>query len=158
MSAQDPTTGRADGRRRRSRTATSVPLSKSEQMARVRTAGTAPEMALRRALRQAGLRYRVQPDLPGRPDLAFMAPRIAVFVDGCFWHGHPSKWQPGRFQGYWDAKIKRNMARDARQNAALAAAGWRVVRVWDFEVEHDPEGAARRIVEALDATRADGSC
>ena len=61
-----------------------------------------------------------------------------MFVDGSFWHGHPSKWQPGRWKGYWDEKIKRNIARDERQNAALADAGWEVIRVWDFEVEQDP--------------------
>lgn len=72
-------------------------------------------------------------------------------VDGCFWHGHPSKWQPGRWTGYWDEKITGNLARDARQNAALAEDGWTVVRVWDFEVEQSPTAVAKRVVEALAA-------
>jgi DNA mismatch endonuclease (patch repair protein) len=74
---------------------------------------------------------------------------VAVFVDGSFWHGHASKWQPGRWQGYWDAKIKRNIARDADQNEALAEAGWRVLRFWDFEVDRDVSEVARRVCKAL---------
>jgi DNA mismatch endonuclease (patch repair protein) len=128
-------------------------------MAAIRGFDTRPERLLRSALWRLGARgWRCHwPGPGGRIDVAFTRARLAVFVDGSFWHGHPSKWRPGRFQGYWDAKIKRNMARDARQNAALEAAGWRVLRVWDFEVEHDPEGVARRIVEALGARRAGGS-
>jgi DNA mismatch endonuclease (patch repair protein) len=78
---------------------------------------------------------------------------VAVFVDGSFWHGHPSKWQPDRWKGYWDEKIKRNIARDARHNAALRDAGWLVIRVWDFEVEHEPAALAARIRAALSASR-----
>jgi DNA mismatch endonuclease, patch repair protein len=70
-------------------------------------------------------------------------------VDGSFWHGHPSKWQPGRWKGYWNDKIKRNIARDAAQNAALAEAGWNVLRFWDFEVEQDSSAVAHRVLEAL---------
>jgi DNA mismatch endonuclease (patch repair protein) len=76
-----------------------------------------------------------------------------VFVDGSFWHGHASKWQPGRWQGYWDEKIKGNIARDRRQEAALNDAGWTVVRVWDFEVEHDLLTSALRVRQALEAAR-----
>jgi DNA mismatch endonuclease (patch repair protein) len=76
-------------------------------------------------------------------------PRLAVFVDGSFWHGHPSKWHPGRWSGYWDEKIKHNLARDGAQNDALASAGWEVIRVWDFEVEHDPDAVASKVAAAL---------
>jgi DNA mismatch endonuclease (patch repair protein) len=85
----------------------------------------------------------------GRIDIAFTRWRLAVFVDGSFWHGHPSKWQPGRWQGYWDEKIRRNIARDERQAAALNEAGWSVLRVWDFEVEEDAFQVACRVKEAL---------
>lgn len=126
-------------------------------MAAIRGADTRPERLLRSALWRLGARgWRCHwPGPGGRIDVAFTRARVAVLVDGSFWHGHPSKWQPGRFQGYWDAKIRRNMARDARQNAALKAAGWRVVRVWDFEVEHDPEEVARGILAVLDGARVD---
>ncbi|MBX5484911.1 MAG: very short patch repair endonuclease [Myxococcaceae bacterium] len=128
---------------------------RSRIMAAIRSTDTKPERLLRCALWQDGARgYRCQWRGPGgRIDIAFTRWKVAVFVDGCFWHGHPSKWQPGRWTGYWDEKIKRNIARDERQNRALADAGWTVIRVWDFEVEHDPVGSARRVLVALDAAR-----
>jgi DNA mismatch endonuclease (patch repair protein) len=120
-------------------------------MSGIRGKDTKPELVLRHALWAAGLRgWRCNwrgPD--GRIDVAFTRWRVAVFVDGSFWHGHPSKWQPGRWSGYWDEKIKRNMARDVRQNAALLAAGWTVLRVWDTEIEQDPGMAVTRVRDAL---------
>jgi DNA mismatch endonuclease, patch repair protein len=108
-------------------------------MAAVRRRDTAPEVALRRALYSAGIRgwrcdYR---HAPGRPDLAWPALRVAVFVDGAFWHGHPSRHTPGRSGAYWDTKIAANVARDRHVDCELREAGWLVVRVWDFEVRRD---------------------
>lgn len=125
-------------------------------MASIRGSDTRPELLLRGALWRAGTRgWRCHWRGPGgRIDIAFTRWRLAVFVDGSFWHGHPSKWQPGRWRGYWDEKIKRNLARDAAQNEALAAAGWKVLRMWDFEVEQDPEAVATRVEAALAARRA----
>jgi DNA mismatch endonuclease (patch repair protein) len=110
---------------------------------------------LRQALWRLGVRgWRCHWREPGgRIDIAFTRWKLAVLVDGSFWHGHPSKWQPGRWRGYWDEKIKRNIARDARQNRALAEAGWEVVRVWDFEVEQDVERVAGQVVDALERLR-----
>src|SRR3954452_20266530 len=107
-------------------------------MSRVRTRGTAPELTLRKALWAHGVRgWRLHPQgVLGKPDLAWIGRRVAVFVDGAFWHGHPlSYW--GQSGPYWDAKIARNRARDDRVNRELAEAGWTVVRVWDFEVKRD---------------------
>ena len=119
-------------------------------MARVRTKDTAPELALRRALWASGVRgWRCHPKgIAGRPDLAWRGRRVAVFVDGAFWHGHPSfyRGQSGRF---WDEKIARNRARDARVNAELAAAGWKVIRLWDFEIERNLGECVRRVTAAL---------
>jgi DNA mismatch endonuclease, patch repair protein len=124
-------------------------------MSRIRGRDTKPELALRRALWDFGLRgWRCHWAGPGgRVDVAFTRWRVAVFVDGSFWHGHPSKWQADRWQGYWDAKIKRNIARDHAQDEALARAGWVVIRVWEFEVEQDPIGVAGRISRALEEVR-----
>jgi DNA mismatch endonuclease (patch repair protein) len=121
-------------------------------MASIRGSHTGPERALRAALWRAGARgYRLHwRAAGGRIDIAFVGRKVAVFVDGSFWHGHPSKWQPGRWRGYWDAKIKRNIARDADQNAALAQAGWTVLRFWDFEVDRDASNVARAVCEALE--------
>lgn len=109
---------------------------RSMVMARVKSKDTGPEMKLRRALWASGARgWRChRSGLPGRPDLAFGRARLAIFVDGGFWHGHPSRYWPGRCSPYWDAKIARNQRRDRRVDDELRALGWRVVRVWDFEV------------------------
>jgi DNA mismatch endonuclease (patch repair protein) len=99
---------------------------------------TRPEVTLRRMLHSRGLRYRVAArPLAGRPwtaDLVFAAPRVAVFVDGCYWHGCPDHYHvPRTNAGYWAPKIERNQARDAIVDGELAEAGWRVVRVWEHE-------------------------
>ena len=100
---------------------------------------TKPELALRSALHARGLRYRV--DLQGVPgtrrriDIAFTRCKVAVFVDGCFWHGCPEHGQrEHRINGwYWPAKIETNRARDADTNSRLEDAGWRVIRVWEHQ-------------------------
>ena len=124
-------------------------------MASIRSTDTKPEVTLRRALWELGARgWRCQWRGPGgRIDIAFTRWRVAVLVDGSFWHGHPSKWQPDRWKGYWDQKIKRNIARDIEQNLTLAKAGWTVIRVWDFEVEQDATAVASGIVRVLKAAR-----
>jgi DNA mismatch endonuclease (patch repair protein) len=124
--------------------------SRSRLMSRVRTKNTAPELALRRALWAAGVRgWRLHPkDIPGRPDLAFRKRRLAVFVDGAFWHGHPDYYH-GQSGPFWDAKIDRNRERDRAVNEALHAAGWQVLRFWDFETERDVVGCVERIFDAL---------
>ncbi|MEX0682297.1 MAG: very short patch repair endonuclease [Gaiellaceae bacterium] len=129
------------------------PEVRSRVMARVKGRDTAPELTLRRALYALGLRgWRChRADLPGKPDLAFGRARLAVFVDGGFWHGHPRKWWPGRSGPYWDAKIARNQERDREADRALGELGWRVVRLWDFEVEADPVAAAEAVLRELDA-------
>jgi DNA mismatch endonuclease, patch repair protein len=119
-------------------------------MSRVKTRDTAPEIALRRALWSAGLRgWRLHPKgVPGRPDLAWIGRRIAVFVDGAFWHGHPDHYwgQSGKF---WDEKIARNRQRDERVTRELVGAGWTVLRFWDFEVEDDKPSCVTAVRSAL---------
>lgn len=116
-----------------------------------RATGTAPERRLRSALHREGLRFRKNcrpvADLRCNADIVFPRKRVAVFVDGCFWHGCPDHGRVPKDQGgYWAAKLARNVARDRRNDAALSAAGWLVVRVW----EHEPtlEGV-ERVREAL---------
>ncbi len=119
-------------------------------MSRVRTRDTAPELALRKALWASGLRgWRLHPKgIPGKPDLAWLGRRVAVFVDGAFWHGHPDYYW-GQSGGFWTTKIERNRARDQKVNKELAASGWTVVRLWDFEINQDSEACVRRVEEAL---------
>lgn len=125
-----------------------TPQLRSRLMSRVRRSGTAPELALRRALCAAGLRYRLKTKhpVPGSPDILFVGARLAVFVDGCFWHGCPEHGtQPKTRPDFWAQKIARNRARDTDVNARLHAAGWRVIRVWEHEVTSDPAAVVARV-------------
>jgi DNA mismatch endonuclease (patch repair protein) len=111
-------------------------------MRRQRERDTAPELMVRRYLHAAGLRFRTAVPVPGRPrrtiDIAFTRRRIAVFVDGCFWHRCPQHATGPRANGeWWQAKLQRNVERDLETNDLLEAAGWRVVRIWEHQVQ-DP--------------------
>jgi DNA mismatch endonuclease (patch repair protein) len=123
-------------------------------MARIRGRDTQPELLLRRALCSEGLTgYRLNvARLPGKPDVAWIGRKVAVFVDGAFWHGHPSAFTPGKSGAYWDAKIERNVRRDRLADDALAAMGWQVVRLWDFEVRRELDESVKRIEAALAAS------
>jgi DNA mismatch endonuclease (patch repair protein) len=121
-------------------------------MASIHKKDTVPELTLRSALWRTGARgWRCHVKLPGSPDVAFQRWRVAVFVDGVWWHGHPDHLPRGRRGAYWDAKIAGNVARDERVNRELASAGWTVVRIWDLDVLGDPGAASRRVLEALTA-------
>lgn len=123
--------------------------SRSENMARIKSRDTAPEVVLRRTLRRAGLRPRVHPRLPGAPDLGFVRRHVAVFLDGCFWHGCPQHYiAPKTRFAFWTEKLRRNVERDADVDAALATRGFRVVRVWQHELTN-PDRVATRIAGAL---------
>lgn len=124
---------------------------RSYTMSRIRRRDTLPELMLRRAVWKAGLRgYRIdRRNLPGRPDLSWGSRRVAVFVDGAFWHGHPSAFTPGKSGVYWDGKIERNMERDREADRALKALDWVVIRFWDFEVRKELEQCVERIAGAL---------
>ena len=130
---------------------------RSANMRANRRTDTKPELALRRALHRQGFRFRkdYRLDLADgkrvRPDIAFTARRVAVFVDGCFWHACPEHGsKPSANVWYWEPKLRRNVERDRAADAALAAAGWNVVRVW----EHEPlETAVTAVLAALARSR-----
>lgn len=125
-------------------------------MRRVRQKNTSAEWALRHELHALGLRYRTHVPVVVKPrrvaDVAFSGIRIAVFVDGCFWHGCPTHatW-PKQNAEFWRAKIVANRARDRDTDARLRADGWRVVRVWEHETPHL---AASRIAKVVRARKA----
>lgn len=118
-----------------------------------RSRDTAPELLLRRAVHALGLRFRLQRRLaPGcRPDLLLVARRVAVFVDGCFWHGCPVHGRSRPWTGpnalLWEQKMVRNRERDLRSSALAEAAGYQVLRVWECEVRADPSAAAGRVAD-----------
>jgi DNA mismatch endonuclease (patch repair protein) len=119
----------------------------SRRMRVARRRDTGPELALRRALHALGLRYRVAYPVPGQKrrtiDVAFTRARLAIFVDGCFWHGCPVHGtRPTANHSWWEAKLAANQSRDADTNRVLASCGWQVVRMWEHE---DPIEVAKRI-------------
>ena len=108
----------------------------TRQMKRMPRRDTGPELALRRELHRRGLRFRTHdPGVAGRPDIVFTRARLAVFVDGCFWHRCPEHGtQPKNNGAWWAAKLDGNVARDRRQEQQLVDEGWTVVRIWEHEV------------------------
>lgn len=108
-------------------------------MRAVKGANTGPELTVRKALWRAGLRYRLHAKaLPGKPDIIFPSKRIALFVHGCFWHGHEGCSRhriPKTRTEYWTAKIARNQARDGQVRLKLEALGWTVLVVWECEIK-----------------------
>lgn len=138
-----------------------TPDERSRHMKRVRQKNTAPELRLRSALHARGLRYRLHPnELPGRPDLVFPGGRLAVFVHGCFWHGHDCRAgrAPSSNTEYWGPKIEANRERDARKERELREAGWDVETVWECELKSIPapttiERVAERVRRAYGTRR-----
>ena len=134
-----------------------IPPSSSEtsrRMAKVRQSGTDAEMALRREMYRCGLRYRVNFEVLKRPrrvaDIVFPSRRIAILVDGCFWHGCPehATW-PKRNQDFWRQKIEANRRRDSDTNVRLRSSGWTVLRFWGHE---SPSAAARTVSQAVNSS------
>lgn len=123
-----------------------------------RSRDTAPELAVRRLVHAMGLRYRVSarplPNLRRTADLVFTRRRVAVFIDGCFWHGCPEHHrQPSANAGYWSAKVERNRARDAATDTALAEAGWTVLRFWAHQPPVEVAEAVRDAVTKRQGAR-----
>ncbi|WP_228787810.1 very short patch repair endonuclease [Nocardia terpenica] len=118
-----------------------------------RRTDTKPEVALRRALHRLGYRYRKDlrleiGSMKVRPDVVFTARKVAVFVDGCFWHVCPVHGrQPTTNEWYWAPKLRRNIERDRAADAALADAGWKVVRIWEHEPVETAVGAVVHVLE-----------
>ncbi|MBI5115124.1 DNA mismatch endonuclease Vsr [Candidatus Poribacteria bacterium] len=127
-------------------------------MRKVRSRDTIPEVAFRRALASNGLRYRVCPSkLAGKPDIVLPSRRLAIFIDGDFWHGGQwsrrklasleEQFQKTKSRDYWLAKIRKNMERDCRATAALLREGWQVLRFWESDIRKDMEGCVRMALE-----------
>lgn len=121
----------------------------SAQMSRMPTKSTLPEVAVRRALHASGIRYRLhRTDLPGKPDIVLVGPRVAVFVDGCFWHACPQHCVfPKNNADWWRTKLDGNVARDRRNDERLRQAGWEPLHIWEHE---STQAAISRLLELRD--------
>jgi DNA mismatch endonuclease, patch repair protein len=136
-----------------------VPEKRSAVMRAVKSRNTAPELMLRNMLRSIRPGYRLhRADLPGKPDVVYGPSRLAIFMHGCFWHGHDCRRgarAPKNNAAYWSAKIARNRQRDASHLEALAAQGWRALVVFECELK-DRAALERRLREAVSGTRERG--
>jgi DNA mismatch endonuclease, patch repair protein len=124
---------------------------RSLTMSRIRKMDTKPELVIRRLVFARGLRYRkYAASLPGKPDLTFARTKVAVFVDGDFWHGWRfDEWEHKLSSEYWKKKIRRNMERDTANQALLESRGWTVIRIWEHEIEEDAKACLDRIEAAV---------
>ncbi|MCP4104835.1 MAG: very short patch repair endonuclease [Desulfobacteraceae bacterium] len=111
-------------------------MSRSENMSRIKSRDTKPELVLRKALWAAGCRYRLYYKITGRPDLVFLKQRLAVFSDGCFWHGCPIHYSaPGTNQDFWKDKLRKNVLRDMATEDALTSDNWKILRIWQHDLK-----------------------
>jgi DNA mismatch endonuclease (patch repair protein) len=128
-----------------------TPAVRSRIMQAVRSFNTSPERALGRWMRKLGVfGWKAQvSSLPGTPDFALSAQKLAIFLDGCFWHGCLHCYRaPKSHKPYWRAKLRSNRLRDIHANAALARLGWKVVRLWEHEVRERPKDCVSLILRA----------
>lgn len=123
-------------------------------MSKIRGSNTVPERTLRSALWSAGLRYRLRGNLKGKPDVVFIGRKVAVFVDGCFWHSCPvHATKPKTNAEFWRQKILRNVERDQQVTRSLTSDGWIVLRFWEHEVERALEDVVRKVAAAVQLKR-----
>jgi DNA mismatch endonuclease (patch repair protein) len=127
-----------------------TPQERSRVMARVKGKNTTPELKVRRLLHRMGARFRLhRKDLPGAPDIVLPSRKLAIFVHGCFWHGHDcarGARVPKQNRDYWVGKVDRNRTRDVASRAALEAAGWRVETIWECEMKSGLEERLRALL------------
>ena len=127
-----------------------TPEQRSYCMSRIKGKDTGLEMRVRSALHRKGLRFRKHvKDLPGKPDIVFTKAKIAVFVDGDFWHGYDFPSWESKVSNFWKKKISKTRERDLNNHRQLLDQGWTVIRLWQQEVKEDFEGCIERILAAL---------
>jgi len=130
---------------------------RSELMKKIKSNNTAPEVLFRKALRAAGLRLRKNDkSLPGKPDIVIPKYKVAIFIDGEFWHGF--EWQKKKkkikaHRDYWIPKIERNIARDKKNSLLLKKDGWVVIRFWEADIKKASEKCFRKVLKAISKKR-----
>ncbi|MBU4300684.1 MAG: very short patch repair endonuclease [Nanoarchaeota archaeon] len=123
---------------------------RSRIMAKIKSKNTRVEMTFRKQLRTNEIRYRLNYALEGKPDIVIPSKKLAIFIDGCFWHGCAKHFRmPKSNKAYWRSKIERNMARDKAVKKTLKSKGWKVMRIWEHEIKNSSERAAKRVKRVL---------
>ncbi|WP_048151974.1 very short patch repair endonuclease [Methanolacinia paynteri] len=124
---------------------------RSRNMSAIRAKNTKPELIIRRGLYARGIRgYRIHHNIAGKPDLVFTRQKIAIFIDGCYWHKCPICFhEPQTNRNFWMKKINGNVERDLQVNEELKKNGWLVLRFWEHEVRKEQESVVDRIAEAI---------
>jgi len=125
---------------------------RTRNMSNIRGKNTGPELKLRKLLWSHGIRgYRIHYNLPGKPDIVFTKKKIAIFIDGCFWHKCPVCFQePETRKEFWMKKIQSNIDRDKKVNEQLQEDGWTLIRIWEHEIRKDPKKCIKQIIRILD--------
>lgn len=135
------------------------PETRSAVMSRIRGKDTTPELILIRGLRSLGLRFtKHHKSLPGRPDVVFYRLRLAVFIDGDFWHGWRFPLWEHKLNTKWREKITANRKRDQRNLRRLRRTGWHVIRLWEHQIEQTPEKCLDRVVKAVMRLKSAANC
>lgn len=130
------------------------PERRSEIMSHIQSQNTSIELLIRKQLFAHGFRYRVNyKELPGKPDIVFTKKKVAIFIHGCFWHGHDAGCRyshvPQSRTEYWSEKISRTKMRDKQYLSDLEADGWHTLVIWECEIRKDPQGSIDRIIDSL---------
>lgn len=129
------------------------PAHRSWNMSRIRSRDTRPELLLRSLLHKKGIRFRLHvADLPGKPDIVLPKFKTVIFVNGCFWHRHKGcrfATTPSTRKEFWLSKFEETVRRDSRKSEALIANGWKVLTVWECEIENDPDMIVNHILNNL---------
>lgn len=129
------------------------PETRSRLMSRIKCSNTGPERLLSSLMHRQGLRYRRHfKELPGKPDFVFPKYRAVVFVDGDFWHGWQFDVWQAKLTPFWKNKLQGNIDRDRRNEAALEQLGWKYLRIWEHEVEEQPQQCLERVIRFLHPT------
>ncbi|MBQ8773963.1 MAG: very short patch repair endonuclease [Muribaculaceae bacterium] len=127
-----------------------TPHKRSSVMAKIRSCDTKPELIVRRYLWSRGYRYRKNvKGLPGTPDIILKKYRVAIFVHGCFWHGHDDSHLPNSNRDFWQRKIERNQKRDLSSKEALKRMGWNVMTIWECQLKPSRRQNTLREMESL---------
>jgi DNA mismatch endonuclease, patch repair protein len=128
-----------------------------KNMQHIRSTGTEPERKMMKALRKRKIYFAAYvANITGKPDIVFRRKKVAVFVDSDFWHGHPKRCiMPKTNSNYWKKKIEGNRKRDKLVNSKLKSDGWKVIRIWEYDIKHNLEKSLNKILYAIDKNRGD---